>query len=331
MTGATPALAVEGLEKVFDLGFLGALPGFGWLAARAGIKGIAHRVHAVRGMTFTVAPGEIFGFLGPNGAGKTTTMKMLMGLIHPTAGTGTLLGHPLGHKDARARLGFLPEHPYFYDYLKPQEFLDFYARLFRLTARERRERINALIDRVGLGYAADRPLRRFSKGMIQRIGIAQALINDPDLVVLDEPMSGLDPMGRKDVRDIIFELKKRGKTVFFSSHILQDVEMICDRVAIVVRGRVRAEGALHTLLESPDNRVEVVLAGLQEPSAVALSETADRHLRIGDKWSFVVPDEASAQQLIRQAVHLDAQIISVTPLRRSLEEVFVTQAQEADA
>ncbi|MCA9558350.1 MAG: ABC transporter ATP-binding protein [Myxococcales bacterium] len=328
---AHPALTVDGLVKTFDLGFLGALPGFGWLAARLGVKGIAHRVHAVQGVTLSVEPGEIYGFLGPNGAGKTTTMKMLMGLIHPTAGTGTLLGRPLGDREARARLGFLPEHPYFYDHLKPQEFLEFYGQLFRLGARERRDRARALIDRVGLGYAADRPLRRFSKGMIQRIGIAQALINDPDLVVLDEPMSGLDPMGRKDVRDIIFELKQRGKTVFFSSHILQDVEMICDRVGMVVRGKVVSEGPLHALLDMPSHRIEIVLGDIDDAVVERLAADAPTPTRVGTQWRFAVESEAEVGAFVRDAIAAGARLVSVTPQRRSLEEVFVARAQEGDA
>ncbi|MEZ4467203.1 MAG: ABC transporter ATP-binding protein [bacterium] len=251
------AVEVHDLVKTFDLGFLGALPGIGPLFSRLQLKGIAQRVEAVRGVSLRVEPGEIFGFLGPNGAGKTTTIKMLMGLIRPTSGTASILGRPLGDREARARLGFLPEHPYFYDYLKPIEFLDFYGRLFRIDARERRRRAEALVDRVGLRHAVNRPLRKFSKGMVQRIGIAQALINDPDLVVLDEPMSGLDPMGRKDVRDLIFALKEQGKTVFFSSHILQDVEALCDRVAIMARGRLRSIGPLHTLLGDEVERIDV--------------------------------------------------------------------------
>ncbi|MCB9528547.1 MAG: ABC transporter ATP-binding protein [bacterium] len=326
----THALTVDGLKKTFDLGFLGALPGFGRLAARLQVKGIAHRVEAVRGIHLEVEPGEIFGFLGPNGAGKTTTIKMLMGLIHPTAGSGTLLGHPLGHREARARLGFLPEHPYFYEHLAPVEFLDFYGRLFRLTARERKQRAEALIERVGLGHARGRPLRKFSKGMIQRIGIAQALINDPDLVVLDEPMSGLDPMGRKDVRDIIFELKEAGKTVFLSSHILQDVEMICDRVAIVVKGRVRSAGDLATLLDTPTHRVEIAVAGLAAAATAALAARATGHRTVAGQERFTVTDEADVNDFVQAAITAGGRLVAVQPERKSLEELFVAEAKQAE-
>ncbi len=324
------AVEVEGLHKTFDIGFLGALPGMGGLAAKLQMKGIAQRVHAVRGVSFSVEPGEIFGFLGPNGAGKTTTMKMLMGLIHPTAGTGTLLGEPLGNREVRRRLGFLPEHPYFYEYLKPMEFLDFYGRLFSMTAQERKQRSEQLLDRVGLGHALDRPLRKFSKGMVQRVGLAQALLNDPDLVVLDEPMSGLDPMGRKDVRDLIYELKQRGKTVFFSSHILQDVEMICDRVAIVVQGQVRSIGPLHEMLDAKTDRVDVVLGGVSDALHTSLSEVAPVREAAG-KRSYSVPEESQVTAFVAQAIEGGAQVLSVVPHRPSLEEIFVAEAGRPEA
>lgn len=323
----TAALSIDHLVKTFDIGFLGALPGFGRLAARLQIRGIAQRVEAVRGLSFDVQPGEIFGFLGPNGAGKTTTIKMLMGLIRPTSGSGLLLGEPLGSRRARARLGFLPEHPYFYEYLKPMEFLDFYGRLFSLTAAERRKRCEALIERVGLTHAMNRPLRKFSKGMIQRIGVAQALVNDPDLVVLDEPMSGLDPMGRKDVRDIILDLKARGKTVFFSSHILQDVEMICDRVAIVIQGQLRSLGPLSSLLQGPSDKVEVTVKGLSEAAVTALSAFATAHHLLAEGASFVVNHASDVDAFIDRAHQAGGRIQSVTPQHLSLEDLFVAEAR----
>jgi ABC-2 type transport system ATP-binding protein len=323
----SPALSVTDLVKTFDLGFLGALPGFGGLAARLQLKGVAHRVQAVRGVSFAVERGEIFGFLGPNGAGKTTTIKMLMGLLRPTSGSATLLGRPLGDREARARLGFLPEHPYFYEYLKPAEFLDFYGRLFPMTAAERKRRAEALIDRVGLRHAVGRPLRKFSKGMVQRIGIAQALINDPDLVVLDEPMSGLDPIGRKDVRDLIFELRDQGKTIFFSSHILQDVEMICDRVAIIIGGQMRALGPISELLTSPTQQVDVVLAGLAADLAERLGSRADATIRLGDATQFRLGPAVDLNTFLAEGLQAGGRVVSVVPHRRSLEDLFVAEAK----
>ncbi|MEZ4469540.1 MAG: ABC transporter ATP-binding protein [bacterium] len=324
------AVEVHDLVKTFDLGFLGALPGIGPLFSRLQLKGIAQRVEAVRGVSLRVEPGEIFGFLGPNGAGKTTTIKMLMGLIRPTSGTASILGRPLGDREARARLGFLPEHPYFYDYLKPIEFLDFYGRLFRIDARERRRRAEALVDRVGLRHAVNRPLRKFSKGMVQRIGIAQALINDPDLVVLDEPMSGLDPMGRKDVRDLIFALKEQGKTVFFSSHILQDVEALCDRVAIMARGRLRSIGPLHTLLGDEVERIDVSLANASPELVARLTPDGGEPRTLPGLWVFSLPGTTDVGPFIQGALAGGARLVSVVPHRRSLETLFVEAARDAE-
>ena len=217
------------------------------------------RVEAVKDVSLEVRRGEIFGFLGPNGAGKTTTLKMLMGLIFPTSGRAEVLGLPVPSLSAKRRLGYLPESPYFYDYLTPEEFLDFIGALCALPSAERRARADRLIARVGLDHARGRPLRKFSKGMLQRIGIAQALMADPELVILDEPMTGLDPLGRKEVRDLILELRKEGKTIFFSTHILPDVEMTCDRVAIVIGGRLRNVGPLGDLLSARLLSTEVIL------------------------------------------------------------------------
>ena len=325
---AQPVVSVEGLSKTFDTGFLGAIPVAGRLFSGLGVKHIAQRVEAVRDLTFQVEAGEIFGFLGPNGAGKTTTMKMLMGLIHPTGGSGTLLGQPIANRKARYKVGFLPEHPYFYDYLKPVEFLDFYARLFSMTARERKRQSEALLDRVGLGYARNRPLRKFSKGMIQRMGVAQALLNDPDLVVMDEPMSGLDPMGRKDVRDIIFELRERGKTVFFSSHILQDVELVCDRVGIVVKGELLRIGQLADLMdEGAHGEVDVAVRGVTPPLLETLAPLATTSRAFGDQHRFTLAGPADVPDFLRAVLDGGAQLVSVVPHRRSLEEIFVEMAE----
>jgi ABC-2 type transport system ATP-binding protein len=222
------------LTKVYDLG-LGQAP-----------------FKALEGLDLTVQEGEIFGFLGPNGAGKTTTIKILMGLIHPTSGMATLLGCPINNIQTRSKIGFLPESSHFYEYLTASEILTFYGRLFDIPKETIKERTLALLKQVGLESAAHLQLRKFSKGMLQRIGIAQALINDPELIILDEPMSGLDPIGRKEMRELILNLKTQGKTVFFSSHITHDIEMICDRVGILVGGRLLRIGGLSELL--PDGK-----------------------------------------------------------------------------
>jgi ABC-2 type transport system ATP-binding protein len=235
-----PVLEVDGLRKTFRSGFF------------------RRRVEAVRGVTFEVRPGEIFGLLGPNGAGKTTTLKVMMGLSAPTAGGIRIFGRPCAEPGARADVGFMPENPYFHEYLTPRELLEFYGRLVGVDAREIRRRRDALIDQVGLADAANRPLKKFSKGMLQRIGLAQALIGEPKLLVLDEPMSGLDPIGRKFVADLVADLNRRGTTILFSSHILSDVERLCDRVVILNRGVVAAEGRLADLVGegAPDETLE---------------------------------------------------------------------------
>ena len=324
------ALSVEGLTKIFDTGFLGGMPILGRWFRGLNLKGVAQGLRVVDGVSFSVSRGEIFGFLGPNGAGKTTTIKMLTGLIHPSSGGGTLLGAPLGDRAARSKLGFLPEHPYFYDYLKPLEFLDFYGQLFGLTARERRRRAEALIDRVGLSHARGRPVRKFSKGMIQRLGIAQALINDPDLIILDEPMSGLDPVGRKDVRDIILELRAQGRTVFLSSHILQDVEMICDRVVLLYRGKVIDEGSLDALLQAPGGVVEITASGLSPAHMEALKPLAARVANVAGGHRFYLDHGHDQRALIEAVFQAGGEIVSVTPHRLALEDVFVQQIQQAE-
>ncbi|MGZ7065891.1 MAG: ABC transporter ATP-binding protein, partial [Candidatus Aminicenantales bacterium] len=237
------AIRIENLKKSFRLGF------------------IPKTKEILKGISFSVKEGEIFGYLGPNGAGKTTTIKCLLGLIFPGEGTISIFGQP--HLSARARqvLGFLPENPYFYDYLTAREFLAFYADLFGLGRDVKEERTGRLLKLVGLERAADLRLRKFSRGMLQRIGLAQALVNDPKLVILDEPLGGLDPLGRKEIRDIIVRFKQEGKTVFFTSHILQDIEMICDRVAIIVAGRVISQGALHDLISEKVLYTEATLSG----------------------------------------------------------------------
>ena len=282
----------EHLQKTFAFGFF------------------RKKVRAVDDVSFTVGQNEIFGFLGPNGAGKTTTLKMLMGLIFPSSGAARLFGKPIGDRAAKRRLGFLPENPYFYDYLSGEELLDLMGRLFGLDRGERRKRARALLERVGLQRAGSRALRKYSKGMVQRLGIAQALINDPELVVLDEPMSGLDPIGRKEIRDLIVELKREGKTVLFSTHILSDVELICDRVAMLVGGRMRDVGPLRQLLSPRLLHTEVVLE----------KDGASEILR--------VPPDADVDAAVRDALAAGKHVVSVTPRRESLEDLFVREAQQ---
>ncbi|MDH4100920.1 MAG: ABC transporter ATP-binding protein [Nitrospirota bacterium] len=306
-------IRTEGLAKEFSSGI--------------GKKSIV----AVRGLDLEVRKGEIFGFLGPNGAGKTTTLKMLMGLIYPTSGNAWILGKALGDVDVKNRIGYLPEHPYFYDYLTAREFLDFYGRLFDLTKAERRERIENLILKVGLDRFQDVQLRKFSKGMLQRIGIAQALINDPELVVLDEPMSGLDPIGRKEIRDVILWLRDSGKTVFFSSHILPDVEMLCDRVAIIVKGTLRDIGRLDELLGETVSNVEMVLQGIGEPVVTAIGQRGYRYSTVGDKIAVTVAGDAAddkVEEIVRLAMDSGGKVVSLTPHKKTLEELFVAHVGE---
>jgi ABC-2 type transport system ATP-binding protein len=299
------------LAKTFRLGFL------------------RKRVEAVRGISFDVRRGEIFGFLGPNGAGKTTTLKMLMGLVHPSRGRAEVLGASVPDRAARRRLGYLPETPYFYEYLTPEEFLDFAGALCDVPARERRRRADALISRVGLEHARGRALRKFSKGMLQRIGIAQALMGEPELVVLDEPMTGLDPLGRKEIRDLMLELRAEGKTVLFSTHILPDVELTCDRVAIAVEGRLRSVGSLASLLSTGLRSTEVVLRPSAEGQGHLPPGIPDSFRRLstsGGEVALELPADADVDAVLRAALAGGAHVLSVTPRRESLEDLFVRQA-----
>lgn len=268
------------------------------------------RVAAVSDISLSVERGEIFGLLGPNGAGKTTFIKMLTGLIFPSAGSIQMFGLPASKMEAKRRLGFLPESPYFYDFLSGAELLDVMGRLCGLDGATRRRRSQELLERVGLAGAKNRALRKYSKGMLQRIGLAQALINDPELVILDEPMSGLDPIGRKEVRDIIFELKKSGKTILFSSHILSDVELLCDRVAIIVGGRMRAAGRLEKILSPKLLHTELVL---QAQDGQLMSER--------------LPPEADVMLRLQQVLQGGQRVVSLTPRRESLESLFVREVQ----
>jgi len=297
------------------------------------------QVDVLQGVSFTVERGEVFGFLGPNGAGKTTTIRILMGLIAATGGQAHLFGEPVPSRAARARLGFLPESPYFYDYLTVTELLDLTGRLCGIEHRERKRRAAALIDRVGLARARNTPLKKYSKGMLQRAGIAQALINDPELVVLDEPTSGLDPVGRKEVRDIIVSLREQGKTVFFSSHILADVEAMSDRIGIVVGGRMRDVGSVSDLVgETLRNTVVVLLlpapsedSGDADAVATELGQGAHAVERDGQELTVTLDAGADIDAFLARARERGARVRSVTPRYDSLEDLFLRHAQSSGA
>lgn len=305
-------IEVRGLEKTFQVGF--------W----------RKKVHAVRGIDFEVRRGEIFGLLGPNGAGKTTSIKSILRLIFPTAGTIRLFGSTSPSSDARRLLGYLPESPYVYQYLRAHEFLDLCGRLCGLSADERAKRSDELISRVGLAHAVDRPIGRFSKGMLQRIGLAQALLHDPELLILDEPMSGLDPIGRKEVRDLILEERRRGKTILFTSHILSDVERLCDRVALVHRGKITAYGALTDLLKSDVQRVEIELAECSDALRAELEALGASMSVLGKHVIAVVTGETSSRGVLETALARGARIVSVQEQRETLEDLFVRDALKSD-
>jgi ABC-2 type transport system ATP-binding protein len=284
------------------------------------------RVEAVRGVSFDVERGEIFGFLGPNGAGKTTTIKMLMGLASPTAGTMEIFDVRAPSSDVMRRVGFLPENPYVYPYLSPREFVALCGRLSGLRGKPLRERVERSIADVGMAHAADRPVRALSKGMLQRIGIAAAIVHDPDLLVLDEPMSGLDPVGRKEVRDLIVAQKAAGKTVFFSSHILSDVEMLCDRVCILRRGEVVVSGNLRSLLAEDKKRREVTVVGAAPPLVQALRQMSQVTRTVGDTVVVEVEGDGPLRDVVARVVADGALLDSVSPKRETLEDLFVRQA-----
>ncbi|HKB08516.1 MAG TPA: ABC transporter ATP-binding protein [Candidatus Polarisedimenticolia bacterium] len=276
----------------------------------------------LRGLSLSIREGEIFGAIGTNGAGKTTMIKLALGLIFPDTGVVRLFGEEISRVALRRRVGFLPENPYFYDYLTGEEFLDFHARLFGLPAAARRRRVRDLLERVGLANRGDRQLRLYSKGMLQRIGLAQALINDPEFVVLDEPMSGLDPIGRREVRDIILDLKARGRTVFFSTHILSDTEMICDRVGLLVKGSLKAVGTIDELVSQEVPYWEVAVRGAQEESLPCGRVVSRRQ----DHILVRVDSQGDLRRLLSMLSGHGATLLSVTPARQSLEDLFIREA-----
>jgi ABC-2 type transport system ATP-binding protein len=299
----------EHLTKTFRVGFF------------------ARKVRAVKDLSLEVRRGEIFGLLGPNGAGKTTTLKMLLGFVRPTSGKAYVGDAVAGTLEARRNLGYLPENPALYEFLRGDEYLLLAGRLAGLSRADARAQAKALIEKVGLAGRADRPIRRFSKGMVQRLGLAQSLLGDPRTVVLDEPMSGLDPIGRKDVRDLILKLREEGRTVLFSTHILSDVEAICDRVGILVDGRLTDCGALADLVAPGARAVELIVEQLPPALEEKLRAEGAGALRRDRATVLTFADEGKAREALGSALAAGATIVSLTPHRRSLEELFVARAR----
>ena len=300
---STPAIKIEGLTKDYAVGF--------WRKKTR--RSLDH-------LDLEVNEGEAFGFLGPNGAGKTTTLKLLMGLIFPTSGSAQVRGRSIADVSRHREIGYMPEQPYFYDYLTARELLDYFARFFGFSAAERQERIKKFLELVGLAASADMQLRKFSKGMLQRVGIAQAILHDPQVIFLDEPMSGLDPVGRREVRDIILELKKQGRTVFFSTHILSDAEMLCDRVAVLVGGKLLGVGAPKEIVSVEIHGMEILFEA--RPDSPLPPKLTERATHTGDRYRIEVP-EAEVYSALDELKSSQARILSLTPLRPSLEDYFL--------
>jgi ABC-2 type transport system ATP-binding protein len=305
-----PAIEILGLEKTYMVGFWRKRPKC-----------------ALSPLHLTVEDGEIFGFLGPNGAGKTTTLKLLMGLVFPTSGTARILGHEWTDPSVKAQIGFLPEQPYFYDYLTAHELLEYYGQLSGVPAKQRKQRVEQILQQVGLRDVKGVQLRKFSKGMLQRVGIGQAILHNPKLVFFDEPMSGLDPMGRREVRDLMEQLKHEGKTVFFSTHILSDAEALCDRVAIIHRGELRGVGAIEDLTSSVQGKVEVIWQGSQVPASI---KALGAEIRVTPDRVRAIIDE-SQQDAVIDALRRERQrLVAITPVRTSLEAYFVEKLRHAE-
>jgi ABC-2 type transport system ATP-binding protein len=302
-----PAIETENLTKEYPYGFL-------HLRKKASLEGLSMQVQT----------GEVFGFIGPNGAGKSTTIKLLLGLIFPDAGSAQILGKPISDVEMHREIGYLPEQPYFYDYLTATELLDYFARFHDLPAADRKERVQQTLKKVGLETARKIQLRKYSKGMLQRVGLAQAILHDPKVVILDEPMSGLDPLGRREVRDIILELKRDGKTVMFSTHILSDAEMLCDRVGVIVGGKLRGAGAPGQIVDMKTQGMEILFE-LERPSDSALLSKATQ---TGDRYRLQVAEE-ELYSAIEQLRGAGARILSVAQVKATLEEFFMNLV-EAD-
>ncbi|MEO0077578.1 MAG: ABC transporter ATP-binding protein [candidate division WOR-3 bacterium] len=286
------------------------------------------RTEALTDLSLTVDRGEVFGFLGPNGAGKTTTIKILMGLTRPGGGTARILGRPPQDYRVRSRVGFLPESPYFYEYLTAFEFLAMAAQLSGVPGAEVSSRTRAMLQMVRMEHSAGKQMRQFSRGMLQRIGVAQALIHDPELVVLDEPMGGLDPVGRREFRDIIADLRDRGKTVFFSTHILADVEMVCDRVGIISNGRMVQVGRLDEILSEEVDAIEVTVTGASGKYRKAFERVAERSMQSGEALLLTLRTEEDVERVMAIAREAGARVKAVVPRRRTLEDHFMDKLRQ---
>ena len=307
------AIRTEALTKVYRSNF-----------ARRGIP-------SLDSLSLAIGENEVFGFLGRNGAGKTTAIKLLCSLLRPTAGTAYLFGEPARSREARKRIGYLPENPYFYEYLNPRETLDFYGKLQGLSAAARAAEWKKLAELLDLGSIAGQRIRGFSKGMRQRLGFAVALVGDPDILILDEPMSGLDPIGRRHIRELILRMRDEKKTLFFSSHVLGDVEQICDRVGVLVQGKLKAHGPIADLLTDHISHVEIVAAGLT-PAAVKEIAAQARHVRQSEQGEhFEAGDLEAANELAGRVLAHNGKLVEFTPLKDSLENYFLRQQEEAYA
>jgi len=300
-----PVIETVGLSKTYRAGF--------WKRKKA---------KALESLTFTVEEGEVFGFLGPNGAGKTTTMKLLMRITHPTAGKAFILGHSIGHPAIYSQIGYLPEQPYFYDYLTADELLSYLGRLADVPGRILKGKVDELLILVGLSDSRHLQLRKFSKGMLQRIGLAQAIINDPKVLFLDEPFSGLDPIGRRELREMILRLNRSGTTIFFSSHILSDLESLCDRYAILHQGKLLDSGKLEEALNSESQTMEVIVEGFRQTDLPCIEDLVQQVTPIGDRVRFLVHRDAGLTRIVETIERAGARILTIQPVRPSLEELF---------
>ena len=308
----SPAIRIEALTKDYAIGF--------WRR---------RQYRALDRLTLDIEAGEVYGFLGPNGAGKTTTLKLLMQLIYPTSGRAEILGRPVGDIAMRRRIGYLPENPSFYDYLTAEELLGYFGELFGYKGADRRRRVDTLLERVGIGAERRLQLRKFSKGMIQRVGIAQALLNDPEVIFLDEPMSGLDPLGRRDVRSLILELRDQGRTVFFSSHILADAEALCRRVAVLAGGRLAASGTLTDILAFQVHGWELVVANVSPDVLAKVTPAVRNATEISPgRYALELSLDQAPDRILAELTAAGATLISLNPMRDTLEDFFMKRVAE---